>query len=82
MPVDTVLECIGLLEEHLIEIVPHAVERSDGSLSRVERQALILANKCDGEGAGAAPLQSLREAFADATVLRRAPGTVPRHCRE
>jgi len=64
-PVDTVLECIGLLEEHLIEIVPHAVERSDGSLSRVEKQALILANKCDVEGAGAAPLQSLREAFGD-----------------
>ena len=47
-------EGLSLFEEHLIRIVPHPVAARVGSASTVEKQALILANKVDLAGAGAA----------------------------
>ncbi|MFH1142921.1 MAG: GTPase [Candidatus Eisenbacteria bacterium] len=46
-------EDLALFDEHLIKIVPHSVDRRPGSLSTVEKQGLILANKADLAGPAA-----------------------------
>lgn len=56
-PVASLQECIRLLDEHLIRVVAHPVTDEVGSLSTIEKRALIVANKLDLAGPG------VREAF-------------------
>jgi ribosome-interacting GTPase 1 len=62
-PVDGVLDCMAMLEEHMVRLVPHAVASLEGSTAMVEKQALLLANKIDRVGPESASLRALRAAF-------------------
>ena len=53
-PLAVFAEGLALFEEHLIRLVPHAVDRRPGSLSTVEKQAIVLASKADLAGGDAA----------------------------
>ncbi len=87
-PAAELVEAFALFEEHLIKVVPHPVDRNVGSLSVVEKQALIVANKMDiadpkvpGELAEYAPGFHILPCSASGMGLDRLPGLLFRELR-
>lgn len=53
-PAGSLRDCMGMLEEHGIKVTPDAAREQSGSVSVVEKRALIFANKVDQAGREAA----------------------------
>lgn len=62
-PSAELLECMAMLEEHLVKITPEPAAQCAGQVSQVEKRCIIVANKADiaPVGAGAA----VQETFGD-----------------
>ncbi len=62
-PVGSLLDCLALLEEHLIKITPEPERERPGQFSVVEKRAIIFGNKADAASPEAA--DDLKGAFGE-----------------